>query len=316
MDGFVQLLWTISWQVALVAGFVWLVSRGSASVPAAWRYALWVMVVAKFLVPPFAYLPSHLAFWQTRHQPQMVTAPTEPAHLIPISSSPSAAAQAPRPAGADRVTDAPHALALPDTVSILAGIWAVGVLAVAMRLGARYRRQAGLIRNSLPADEEVSGQLRECASRLGMRRLPAVRFAGDITTPMVVGLLRPAVVLPTGITESCRRSDIAAILMHELAHVRRWDMAVVWLHQIVQALFFFHPAAWIAGPEIGRERELACDELVLSTTGVDRREYAAGYLSRTEAGAERFCKGDRPRHGRAVWHREEEADYDHERKYT
>ena len=96
---------------------------------------------------------------------------------------------------------------------------------------------------------------------------------------MLLGVWRPVILLPLGITESCTPHDLRAMLLHELAHVRRWDLLVVWLYQLEKVLFFFHPVLWLAGREIRKERESACDDLVLSRSAIARRDYAAGFIS-------------------------------------
>lgn len=63
MDGVMQLLWMISWQAAVLAAVVWVVTRLARRSPASWRHALWVIVLVKLFVPPFAVVPAEWAFW-------------------------------------------------------------------------------------------------------------------------------------------------------------------------------------------------------------------------------------------------------------
>jgi beta-lactamase regulating signal transducer with metallopeptidase domain len=153
----------------------------------------------------------------------------------------------------------------------------VGISGVVLLV--RYRCQAGLIRGSVPAGEELPAHVRECAGTMGIHRLPEIKLSKQVPTPMLLGLLRSVVLLPAGIAESCSPSDFSAMLMHEMAHVKRRDLAGLWLHQLAQALFFFHPAAWLAGSRLKREREIACDELVLATSCITPSDYASGYVS-------------------------------------
>ena len=136
-----------------------------------------------------------------------------------------------------------------------------------------------LVRRLLPLDQEMNDLLMECALHVHPRRQPKGGYSRDVSTPMLIGILHPVVVLPVNIWESCSETDLRAMFLHELAHMKRYDMLGVWLYQITQILLFFHPAIWLTGREMDRERELACDEFVLSLSAITRKEYAAGYLS-------------------------------------
>ena len=274
-----QTLWKMSWQVAAAAVAVWLITRLVRRAPANWRYALWVIVLVKFFVPPFAYFPSEWAFWQDPgragppHQARIgVTGETMPGYAAPVPGVGISS-------DAETSTARTAQIKLPELPVVLALLWTSGVCVMAMILIVRRVRQRRLVRTSASADAEMGDLSRQCASSLNIRRLPEIRFSDQAAIPMVVGLFRPTILLPAQITESCTPTDLSAILTHELAHVKRRDMAFVWLHQLAQALFFFHPAVWLAGRELRRERELACDELVIGTSAVSREDYASGYVS-------------------------------------
>ncbi len=82
--------------------------------------------------------------------------------------------------------------------------------------------------------------------------------------PGVVGLLRPILLLPDGITERLTPSELKAVIAHELCHVRRRDNLFAAIHMVVEMLFWFHPFVWWIGARLVDERERACDEEVLS----------------------------------------------------
>ena len=278
MEGTLHLLWMISWQAAILAVLVFAVTRLGGRAPAAWRYALWIIVAAKFVIPPFVDLPNQYLSRGNRPISQAVRVLVSPTLVRPtqieMKPGPQVWVQ-----GDVRPPEPPGSISLPDPINVLGGIWLLGMLIMIVRLIRRYSLQAGIRRGSIPAEDELAALLKECAIRLGMNRVPGILLSGNTCTPMLIGLLRPTIILPIGVTDVCGKSDLTAILMHELAHVKRRDMAALWLHQIVQTVFFFHPAAWLVGRELKTERELACDELVLSTPGIERIEYAAGYLS-------------------------------------
>ena len=94
-----------------------------------------------------------------------------------------------------------------------------------------------------------------------------VAISPSIGSPMVLGILRPIIVFPADLVEKLSADKLALILMHELAHVRRWDNLTLLLHRLVAAVLFFHPAVWLCGRMLRREAEQACDDLVVYTTG-------------------------------------------------
>ena len=94
-----------------------------------------------------------------------------------------------------------------------------------------------------------------------------VAISPSIGSPMVLGILRPIIVFPADLVEKLSADKLALILMHELAHVRRWDNLTLLLHRLVAAVLFFHPAVWLCGRMLRREAEQACDDLVVCATG-------------------------------------------------
>lgn len=276
----VQLIWKISWQTAVVAAVIWAITRLAGKAPAAWRHALWLVVLIKFFIPPFAYLPPQLAIDKT---PAVSTYARVAVADPPASDSASEASPG--------VAGRPAQTTVSDTIDRVATIaywnmevligWAwTGAVSIGMLvLLVRYRRQKRLIAFARLADDEYATVLAECAAIMGVHRRPRMLLSDRVATPMLTGLRQPTILLPPGITESCSRSDLRAMLMHELAHVRRRDMAVIWLQQLAQILFFFHPAVWLTGHELKREREIACDEMVLSNAGIPQKEYASGYVA-------------------------------------
>jgi hypothetical protein len=78
--------------------------------------------------------------------------------------------------------------------------------------------------------------------------------------------MRPAVVLPGWVLQELSPSELNQVLLHELAHLRRWDDWTNLAQKVVKALFFFHPAVWWIEKNVSLEREMACDNAVLAET--------------------------------------------------
>lgn len=134
---------------------------------------------------------------------------------------------------------------------------------------------------SLPATvawEHMTDRLR---AALAIRAVVQVRESARIAMPMVVGILKPVLLLPIGLATHLSTREIEAVLAHELAHVKRHDYGVNLLQSIVEILYFFHPALWWLSARVREEREHCCDDLAVQACGGDGRILAHA-LARVE----------------------------------
>ncbi len=88
--------------------------------------------------------------------------------------------------------------------------------------------------------------------------------------PTALGLAKPAIVIPAWVMRELSPSELNQILLHEIAHLRRWDDWTNLAQKLVKALFFFHPAVWWIERKVSLEREMACDDAVLAETASPR----------------------------------------------
>jgi hypothetical protein len=102
-----------------------------------------------------------------------------------------------------------------------------------------------------------------------------------LQVPTAIGFLKPVVVLPIWAMQELSTSELNSILIHELAHLRRWDDWTNLAQQVVKAIFFFHPAVWWIESKLALEREMACDDAVLAETA-NPRGYAQCLISIAE----------------------------------
>jgi len=123
------------------------------------------------------------------------------------------------------------------------------------------------------ADEPLLTQL---CRQLRLRRPPILLHSADRDMPMTWGILRPKLLLPAafGTWPAARRRDV---MLHELAHIVRRDCLSQWLGHVARAIYWFHPLVWLAARQMCRERERACDDLVLAS-GADAPDYAEHLL--------------------------------------
>jgi beta-lactamase regulating signal transducer with metallopeptidase domain len=103
----------------------------------------------------------------------------------------------------------------------------------------------------------------------------------QLRVPTAVGFFEPVVVLPKWSLTELSPAELNVVVLHELAHLRRWDDWTNLAQKILRAIFFFHPAVWFVENRLSLEREMACDDLVLSQTA-NPRAYAECLVSLAE----------------------------------
>jgi beta-lactamase regulating signal transducer with metallopeptidase domain len=230
------------WQSTLFAGAALLLALMFRANQARVRYWIWLTGSLKFLVP-FALLTSlgsHIHIWAPSSVQESATRTAVVSYTLHYFRQPVLPRVAEQVAASSR-------RALSDLV--IAGIWGCGVMCLAFIRLRGLRRIRRILRASratnLPCPVEV-------------------RLSPGLAEPAVVGLIRPVVLLPQGITERLTSSEMNAILAHELCHVRRRDNLFAFFHMAVETTFWFHPLVWWLGARLLEERERACDEDVVS----------------------------------------------------
>ena len=111
-----------------------------------------------------------------------------------------------------------------------------------------------------------------------IRRVPELYATEQPASPMLIGVLRPKIVLPETVLARLDAGELQMILAHELVHWRRRDTWVGWLQVFVQGVFWFHPLVWLANARIRHERECACDETVPARRRLRRDGYGETML--------------------------------------
>ena len=245
----------LSIELAALAVLVLVASRLLPIKSPALRHLLWAIVLLKPLVSiavsspytlftPFVSLvePSQdtLAFSPVEHPTvQVATSPTIATSSVPLT-----------------------------TAGWGAILWIVGAALLIGRILVGYgivwclRHQAQVQR-----DGPLCDALRQARRTLDCHPKVEVATSPSISSPMALGILRPIIVFPADLVEKLSADKLALILMHELAHVRRWDNLTLLLQRLVSAVLFFHPAVWLCGRMLRREAEQACDDLVVCATG-------------------------------------------------
>lgn len=130
-------------------------------------------------------------------------------------------------------------------------------------------------------DESLIATLQEQAKELGLCIVPKIAWCAEVSIPLVIGVIHPMILLPAAAATGLSPVQLQALITHELAHIRRYDLLVNMVQRIVESILFFHPAVWFISRRISSEREQACDELVLAT-GCERLRYADALVRMAE----------------------------------
>ncbi len=145
--------------------------------------------------------------------------------------------------------------------------WVLGACAAMARLasGLWHVRQ---LRRSCTAivAADLDPDVRKTVDAIGASRSVTVVTSECVRVPAAIGFFKRTIVLPAWALRELPPGDLNVILLHEFAHLRRWDDWTNLIQKIVRALFFFHPAVWWIENQLSVEREMACDDAVLAET--------------------------------------------------
>jgi beta-lactamase regulating signal transducer with metallopeptidase domain/tetratricopeptide (TPR) repeat protein len=117
------------------------------------------------------------------------------------------------------------------------------------------------------AGGEIPRQVRALADSLRIARRVSIGVCDRVVVPALIGVIRPLILLPPAALCGWSTEQLEMVLLHELAHLRRWDNLVNILQRVVESLLFFHPVVWWLSGWLRLERELCCDRLVVSRVG-------------------------------------------------
>jgi beta-lactamase regulating signal transducer with metallopeptidase domain len=153
----------------------------------------------------------------------------------------------------------------------LVAIWMAGIAVFSLRLSGGWVQARRWVRlDTRPLSDSSIDRLCE---RIGVRCRVALFESSRVAVPMVVGWLRPAILVPVAAFSGLTALEMEAILAHELAHVRRHDYLVNLVQCVIETFMFHHPATWWISHVIRREREHCCDDIAVAACR-DRLVYA------------------------------------------
>jgi beta-lactamase regulating signal transducer with metallopeptidase domain/ankyrin repeat protein len=278
-----------SWQASLVIVLILLLRPLLGwRVPARWRSLLWTLVLLRLLVPAFLLPPSPASLQNIA----AVDRPFEQAAFAMATPSVREAMPASfrsQGPGSDDTLSAPveasKAAASPRSWWRMAMVvWFSGAgLAAAWIFAATIHLRRRVWRDATPAAEWIEEVWQRCCERgtrirprgRAPRRWPRLAQTGAVSSPALIGVFRPALLIPRRGCEQLSAADWEHVFLHELAHFRRRDHWMQALHLIALCAHWFNPLVWLGFRYLRADRELAADEWALRHLE-DRRAVAYG----------------------------------------
>jgi beta-lactamase regulating signal transducer with metallopeptidase domain/protocatechuate 3,4-dioxygenase beta subunit len=253
-------IWRASWQGAIAIAVAWIIARWCTFLSPRVIHWMWRLVCLKLLVALVWSAPISLAVLPPPAAVAPVTATFEapPAPHFPIVDE--APLPEPRPVAQTAHPAPPTPL---DSRVILMLLWVAGALALAIVTLREWWSARRLRGPAKPASETLHQLLVEESRRLGIPSMPRLRFSPNTNGPLLVGIWHPTIILPQDAEQAFQPAEIRLMLAHELAHLKRHDLAWNWLPTIVGWLFFFHPLVWLLRRSWFEAQEAACDELLI-----------------------------------------------------
>jgi len=270
-DHFLNFAWPMLWQSSLLIATIFVLDFAlRRKIRAAIRYALWLVVLVKLLLPPSLALPTSVTWWlppspQPPARPQtaafVVNHGDQSAFTFPLQSQPSPAPIPPK------MSAAAWSLAASGAVSAVLLAW----------LLFRWRQINQKVRRAT-ASEELIPILHETRRLTHLRPGIRLKLTDDSMSPAVCGLFRPVILLPQSLVEKLSAGQLRAVLLHEAIHLRRGDVWVNCAQALLQIFYWWHPLLWLANARIRRVREEAVDDAVMLALRDDAEIYAPTLL--------------------------------------
>jgi beta-lactamase regulating signal transducer with metallopeptidase domain len=267
------------WQALAVAAVMWLMLRLMPRVNAATRHAVWWAVLALVVLMPLITLiprraPQPAA--ATRTETQIRTRPLSSSVAKPRAASgahvPDPPLAAPvlalnsRPAAAPRVR-IPIEFHLGNWPLSLLFFWISACCLLLSRVVHGYLRLRGVRNRARAASADLVMRFERHLRDSRTSRAPQLLVSDEVISPLAAGFLHPVVILPQTLPEEIAEPELDYVLLHELAHVTRRDDWTNLIGRLASAVLAFHPVAVWVLRRIQREREIACDDWVVATTG-------------------------------------------------
>ena len=272
-----------SLHAAGLAVVVWLVCTAAGRrLPAGWRAALWLLVFVRLALPAVPQVGWHpLAALRPDAPPTPRAIAAPPRSLPEIAAAPDGTVEQteapPVPRGLPTRPAVPAPAVPGPAVTLprfLLVAWAAGFVVCLTRFGLRWRRLRRMAGRCPEVTDPAALDLWDCCrAEAGVRRAVRLLVAPPGRGPATGGCVRPTAFVSADLLAG-PSADLRTVFLHELAHVRRFDVPADWAISLLCCAHWFNPAAWWAAARWRAARESACDDAVLTRlTPADRPAY-------------------------------------------
>ncbi len=232
-----------------------------------WRYGLWLLVLARLLLPV---------------APESRVSLFNLVDLAPagISGAVLEVLGLPTPAAIPAIEPTSPLADTPHWFVVALALWFPGAVVLAGLIWRDHRRLKRALDHTAPVQGHfIQDLLTQSKGVMAVTRLVEVVESAEVTSPAICGWWRPRLLLPHGLLRRLTPDETRFLFLHELAHVKRSDIAFNWLLAAIQVLHWFNPIIWLALRRVLAVREEVCDDLVLrrSFPGA-KREYGLTLL--------------------------------------
>lgn len=253
-----SVVWRVGWHGTMMIALIQLICCLFPTMPGRVRVWLWRLAIIKLIV---------VAVWRT---------PIE-LPVLPPSPVKVAAAESP-PVMFVGPTATAHVVSGWATGLYLC--WALGTGCFTYRIWNAHRTSTRFRRECRPiSDSLLISEVAACARSLRLKAVPRLLEYPGFGSPLVIGLLHPAIVLPSQTWLRLASAERQMAFRHELAHLKHNDLAWNLIAALVRSIFFFHPLVWWAERELRTAHEMAADELVVRSQAGDSLGYGALLVS-------------------------------------
>ena len=156
----------------------------------------------------------------------------------------------------------------------LVGAWLCGVVVIAAHSVWQWRRLMRVVQRADTAAPEWQSRLQRLCERFNVRRPVRLLYSAAATTPMLLGWIKPVILLPASMLSGFTPHQIELIIAHELGHIRRLDYLVNLVQVAIETVLFYHPVVHWISRDVRNSREACCDDLVLELAHGNRLAYA------------------------------------------
>jgi beta-lactamase regulating signal transducer with metallopeptidase domain len=165
--------------------------------------------------------------------------------------------------------------------------WLVAMLVMALIFIQRTLSARRLVANAKKANGLMEDALVHCCECMDVKTKVGLKVAADGTSPAVCGLFRPTILVPQNLAPTLGSRHLRAVLLHELAHIKRGDVWVNFAQSLILIFYFYNPLVWIIGFVIRKVREQAVNEKVRAVMGEQAPWYAETLASVAKLGLKR-----------------------------